>query len=151
MSEQISMNFGRKGKKLGHFEVHEHIFIRGPRSGGHYERNGQWSTGSFFHSHEGGDVPHSHPDTGPACYTIDKDEWLRTTGLRGGGRKKFTKEPSGEQMLVVELEKWQTEFEVHFSNPPPDFQGEGAGIAPIARMVLAFGMRISEMTDTREG
>lgn len=63
------------------------------------------------------------------------------TGLRGGGRKKFTTKPIGEQFARIELEKWQTEFEVIVGPPPPDFKGQGAGIAPAARMVLAFGMK----------
>lgn len=122
-------------KKSG-LEVHEHCFIRGPRS-----CFAGTSIGRLVHSHEGGDIPHQHPDTGPASYTIDKDDWLRTTGLRGGGRKKFTTKPIGEQFARIELEKWQTEFEVIVWPPPPDFKGQGAGIAPAARMVLAFGMK----------
>jgi hypothetical protein len=59
---------------------------------------------NFAHSHEGGDVPHSHPDTGPASYTIDKDAWARATGLRGGGRKRFTARPNGEQFPLVPQE-----------------------------------------------
>lgn len=84
-------------------EVHEHCIIRGPRS----NRTGAWPNGmgsSFFHSHEGGDVPHGHPDTGPACYTIDKDEWARKTRMVGGGRKKFTAKPIGEQFEIVPRE-----------------------------------------------
>jgi hypothetical protein len=93
-NEQLSMNFGRKGRKPGHFEVHKHSWITNLRA-----RNCNYT---FSHSHEGGDRPHHHPDTGPACYTIDKDDWLRNTGLRGGGRKKFTKNPRGQQMPIEE-------------------------------------------------
>lgn len=69
-------------------EVHEHAFT-----------SGRWD--KISHSHEGGDAPHEHPDTGPASYTIDKDEWARKTGLRGGGRKKYTAKASGEQFPLV--------------------------------------------------
>lgn len=114
-------------------EVHEHCFIQGPRA--------RFAGARVVHSHEGGDVPHQHPDTGPACYVIDKDEWLAATGLRGGGRKKFTKAATGEQLDRVELAEWQRGFDVVVGAPPRGFEGEGAGIAPAARMVLAFGMK----------
>jgi hypothetical protein len=120
----------------GRFEVHEHCFIRGDRA------NKSWLY-KFSHSHEGGDVPHQHPDTGPASYTIDKDEWFLATGLRGGGRKKFSAKPSGEQFPIVELEDWQRSFEIIVGSPPKDHQGEGPGLAPAARMILAFGMHVS--------
>lgn len=130
-------------------EVHEHVFITGPRSNGMFIRATQKTTAHFSHSHEGGDVPHKHPDTGPASYTIDKDEWLAATGLRGGGRKKLTKAPTGEQFDRVELEDWQRSFDVIVGPPPPGFEGEGAGIAPAARMVLAFGMKANVRRDDR--
>ncbi|HEU4366777.1 MAG TPA: hypothetical protein VFV05_00955, partial [Methylomirabilota bacterium] len=95
---------------------------------------------SFVHSHEGGDKPHKHEHTGPACYTIDKDDWFRATGLRGGGRKKFTARPTGEQFPVKELEDWQKSFEVVVCDPPGHYTGEGPGIAPAVRMQLALGM-----------
>jgi hypothetical protein len=80
-----------------HLEVHEHCFIRGNRA-----RYAGTDASHLVHSHEGGDVPHTHADTGPASYTIDKDEWLRATGLvGGGGRKKFTDEPTGEQFPAI--------------------------------------------------
>ena len=66
-------------------EVHRHSFVSG-------------SSGTFSHSHDGGATPHHHPGTGPATYTIDKDEWGWVTGLRGGGRKKYTRRQSGPQM-----------------------------------------------------
>ena len=93
-----------------------------------------------------GGVPHQHPDTGPACYTIDKDEWVRDTGLRGGGRKKFTKVPTGEQFPIVELEEWQKSFEIIYGPPPKGPQYEnatGPGIALPLRLVKGFGMTIS--------
>src|SRR6185369_12939685 len=84
-------------------EVHEHCFIAGPRSR---------AASHLVHSHDGGDVPHTHPDTGPASYTIDKDEWARATGLRGGGRKKFTTTPTGEQLPFVARTPEEQQFEV---------------------------------------
>lgn len=76
-------------------EVHRHVFISGPRAGQ-----------TIVHSHEGGHSDpsgagaHTHPDTGPARFTIDADEWARATGLKGGGKKKFTKRATGEQLPI---------------------------------------------------
>jgi hypothetical protein len=139
-NEQISMEFGKKGKKPGRFEVHEHVFVSGPRSHGMFIRATQKTTSHFSHSHEGGNIPHTHPNTGPGCYTIDKDEWLQATGLRGGGRKKFTKEPSGEQMPMIERTPEENTFEVIVGPPPKEYKGEGPGVAPAVRMILGFGM-----------
>ena len=100
--------------KAGRFEVHEHSYVSGPNAGRFVIPAGK-TTGAYVklvHSHEGGDEPHQHPNTGPATYTIDKDAWFRSTGLRGGGRKKFTSKPTGEQLPIVELEEWQRSFEV---------------------------------------
>lgn len=128
-------------KQNGSFEVHTHHFISGPRAnGGCYSPTGTWMLSKFSHSHEGGDKPHQHPQTGPAAYTIDKDDWFRSTGLRGGGRKKFTVKPSGEQMPIRELEDWQKSFEIIVCDPPKDYIGEGPGIGPAARMTLTFRM-----------
>lgn len=80
-------------------EMHEHWNLR--RAGANVN-----------HSHEGGNKPHQHEGYGPASYTIDKDEWRRATGLRGGGRKAFTGQPRGPQMPVQDLEDWQKSFEV---------------------------------------
>ena len=123
-------------------EVHEHHIIRGPRA----HRTGAWPAGqgsSFEHSHDGGDVPHGHPDTGPAAYTIDKDDWYQRTGLKGGGRKKFTKAPTGEQFEFIARPPEDGAFEVIVCDPPapPGFTGEGGGIYAAQRMVLAFGLR----------
>jgi hypothetical protein len=118
-------------------EVHEHSIISGPRSR---------MSAKIVHSHEGGDVPHQHPDTGPASYTIDKDDWFRASGgAIGGGRKRFTKEPEGEQLPHVELEEWQKSFEIHYGDPPPGFEGTGGGHLAAARMVLAFKMTVSNV------
>lgn len=121
-----------QGNLFGHaaasqrFEVHEHAHLR---------RNA-----NFFHSHEGGDQPHQHADTGPACYTIDEDEWFRATGCPGGSRKKFTTKPDGVQLPIVELEEWQKSFEVIVFDPPPEHVGVGPGELPVLRMIKAFGM-----------
>jgi hypothetical protein len=99
----------------GPFEVHEHTFLSGPRA--------KFSPAErLVHSHEGGERPHQHAEVGPATYTIDKDDWFRLTGFRGGGKKTFTKRPSGEQLPIVELEDlakvlhdshWQTAGHLH--------------------------------------
>lgn len=128
--------FGVPRKQL---EVHEHSFVSGPRSGGHYENNA-WHTGTFSHSHEGGDVRHEHPHTGPASYTIDKDDWARATGLRGGGRKKFTAKPSGEQMPIVQLGAADASFQVIVCDPSPDQRGDGPGMALPMRLMKQFKM-----------
>lgn len=116
-------------------EVHEHSIIRGPRANS--------PRSSIEHSHEGGDVPHTHPETGPAHYTIDKDEWLRATGLRGGGRKRFTDAPAGEQLEFIARRPEDSVFEVIVCDPPapPGFKGEGGGLHAAARMAMAFGLR----------
>lgn len=126
-------------------EVHEHHIIRGPRA----NRTGGWPAGmgsKFSHSHEGGSAPHSHPDTGPAAYTIDKDEWARATGLRGGGRKRFTARPSGEQFPLVQQEPQS--FDVFIVGDPPAprevngtlVQEIGPGIALPTRIASTFRM-----------
>lgn len=114
------------------FEVHEHSFVSGPRAN-RSER--------LVHSHEQGEIPHQHPHTGPAVYTIDKDEWACATGgVVGGSRKRFTAEPEGEQLARVELEDWQKSFEIHHAEAPPDWKGTGGGHLTAARMMLAFRM-----------
>lgn len=131
-------------RKAAPLEVHEHRFTRGPRS--------SWAgteRGGIAHSHPGGDIPHQHADTGPASYTIDKDEWFRETGLRGGGRKKFTKSATGEQFPIVELEGWQKTFEIHVLPMPAhwDAASQGPGTALPMRMILAHKMTVSSVTD----
>jgi hypothetical protein len=122
-------------------EVHRHSFVRGRRAnGGCYGPGGAWLLSTFSHSHEGGSAPHQHPDIGPASFTIDKDAWARATGLKGGGRKVFTAAPTGEQFAIVELEAWQTTFEVILGTPTPPAWGTGPGVALPLRMVLQFGM-----------
>ncbi|HEY3678994.1 MAG TPA: hypothetical protein VGL45_09760 [Bradyrhizobium sp.] len=70
---------------------------------------------------------------------IDKDEWRAATGMRGGGRKKFSKKPTGDQLPIRELEDWQKTFDVIICKPsaPEGFKGSGAGIAPAIRMIQA--------------
>ncbi len=115
-------------------EVHEHCFVRGPRASGPAYK--------FEHSHEGGSTPHTHPDTGPASYTIDREEWLRATGMRGGGRKRFSARPTGEQFVAVPRTDEESYFEIIVGDPPapPEFTGEGGGHHAAARMVLTFGL-----------
>jgi hypothetical protein len=89
--------------KRGALEVHEHSYI---------DRNDRRS--DIEHSHGGGDRPHRHAHCGPAHYTIDRDEWARTTGLKGGGRKRYTAAPTGPQMPAVEIEPEENTFRVVF-------------------------------------
>lgn len=119
-------------KRTPRLEVHGHSFIRGPRA--------NRSDSRFEHAHEGGDVPHRHPDTGPGSYTIDKDEWFRRTGLRGGGRKEFTGEPKGERLAVIPLTPEECTFDVIVYDVPEGHVGVG-GISAIDRVSLAFGFR----------
>jgi hypothetical protein len=121
------------------FEVHEHIYVSGPHA--------RWSPARrLVHSHEGGDQPHQHANLGPATYTIDKDDWFRLTGFRGGGKRNFTKSPSGEQLAIVGAD-WQKSFELHICKPPDHYIGEGPGLMPAARMVLGAKMTISIIKD----
>jgi hypothetical protein len=118
------------------YEVHEHAFVSGPRSRYFGESS------RVVHSHEGGDKPHEHPDTGPACFTIDKDDWARATagiaGLAavGGSRKRFTNKPDGEQLPYIE--RAPMTIEVIVCEPPAEFNGIGGGEFALARMQLAF-------------
>lgn len=129
------------------FEVHEHCYVSGPNA-----NRGR----RLVHSHFGGDTPHEHAHTGPASFTIDKDEWFARTGLRGGGRKKFTKEPSGEQLARVELQDWQKTFEVIVYEKAQAAGSEasaatGPGVAPAERLRLSFGMTVSRVRTVRHG
>jgi hypothetical protein len=120
-------------------EVHEHWFVSGPRASSPYPE-----VRHICHSHPGGTIPHQHPNMGPASYTIDKDEWLAKTGLRGGGKKKFTAQPSGEQFAWVALTPEQNTFELHIVGPAMRTKqyGDGPGIALPLRMILGHGMRM---------
>ena len=107
----------------GRFEVHEHSYVSGP--------NARWASpgNRLEHSHADGSTGHQHPDTGPAAFTIDKDEWYAATGMKGGGRKAYTKVPSGPQLERVELEPWQTTFEVVFCDTYTPEHMRSAGIS----------------------
>lgn len=123
-------------------ELHTHSFTSGPRSRGSYA-NGFVT--KFSHSHADGHRAHCHADTGPSSYTIDKDDWFRSTGLRGGGRKTFTVNPKGEQFPIEELEDWQKSFQVIICNPTPSkgqpgYMGDGPGEALPLRLMLGFGI-----------
>lgn len=123
-------------KKL---ELHRHCFINGLRARQSWRHK-------FEHSHEGGDEPHEHPDTGPASYTIDKDDWFRATGLTGGGRKKFTVKPSGEQFPFVATDN--EPFEVILMDRPREHVGEGPGIMLVENIAQTFKMDYT-VTDLR--
>jgi hypothetical protein len=127
---------GGREKKL---EIHEHCIVSGPRHSNVVGGN------RIVHSHDGGDTYHRHPDTGPASFVIDKDEWLRETGMRGGGRKKFTTAPEGEQLERIAPEPGEGEFEIHVGSPPPGWTGTGAGLAPAYRMILGARMTVSNV------
>lgn len=129
-------------RKPAALEVHSHCIISGPRAN-IIGRN------EIMHSHEGGERSHEHPDCGPSSYTIDKDDWLNVTGMIGGGRKKFTHNPTGEQLEFIPRTPEQNQFEVIFCDPPPAFEGEGAGISPIARMLLGCKMNVVRYSDHR--
>lgn len=127
-----------KRKPPKSLEVHEHCIISGPRA--------NRLNAKIVHSHDCGGIPHQHPNTGPATFTIDKDDWHRATGgVAGGGRKRFTDSPEGEQLPRIELEDWQKSFEIHYGEPPRDFKGTGGGHLAAARMMLAFKMTVSNV------
>lgn len=125
---------------MGTLEVHEHCIVSGPRSN-------VCGRNKFTHSHEGGNVPHEHPCTGPSSYTIDKDAWYERTGLRGGGRKKFTKKPTGEQFPIVSIDPTDLEFDVIYCVGAMekfrewDPKSTGGGDAAMHRVALGFGMK----------
>lgn len=121
------------GRKKGTLEVHEHCIISGP--------NKTNIVGRDQVRHAGGDRPHSHPHTGPSSYTIDKDEWRRTTGLRGGGRKEFTTAPTGPQYDEM---TYRTDDELSYDLiivGPPHPTDAGPGIALPMRLKLGLGLR----------
>ena len=116
------------------YEVHEHCFISGPNA-----NRGM----RLVHSHEGGDKPHEHADSvhraGPGSYTIDKDAWFARTGLRGGGRKKFTPKPTGQQLPLVVVEAPKMRIVIVGDGGAAAARGcTGAGLDPVNRMQLAM-------------
>lgn len=110
------------------YQVHEHIVLNSRRS----------PAPKVVHAHEGGDRPHQHQDCGPAFY--------------GYRKPTFSAKPKGDQLPIVELEAWQTSFEVHLCAPMPSkgqpgYIGDGPGLMPVERMVNGFKMRISKLVD----
>jgi len=117
------------------FEVHEHWYITGQKA--------RISGSRLNHSHAGGNLPHVHEDeiqrTGPGAYTIDRDAWMRETGLRGGGRKRFTSKPTGEQLPIVAVSPPQIDV-VIVGDGGAAIAGaaQGPGTAPIVRLCLGM-------------
>lgn len=125
-------------------EVHEHYIISGPNA------HKTWLN-KFSHSHEGGDKPHEHDDgvhrTGPGAYTIDKDDWFLRTGLRGGGRKKFTKKAAGQQMPLVHIEPPRIDIVIVGDGGVAAARGaSGPGLDPVHRMQLAMKAKVASVT-----
>lgn len=119
------------------YEVHEHSYTSGPNAG---------RSKKLIHSHERGEIPHTHRDTGPACYTIDKDEWFQMTGgVEGGSRKEFSDAPTGDQLPFEELSAEDNSFEIHYGAPPPGWTGTGGGHLAAARMILRFRMTVAKI------
>jgi hypothetical protein len=82
---------------MAKLRIHEHHITSGPRS----HRTGNWPPGKgseIVHSHEGGDVPHSHPETGPASFLLTKP--------------KFTARATGEQFPYVKTPESELFFDV---------------------------------------
>lgn len=119
---------------MSQFRVHEHFFVSGPRSNGGYDKGGKWITGRFSHSHAGGSVPHTHPETGPSCY--------------GGRKQKLTTRPTGEQMEMILRTPEENTFEliitdsalIHGETPIGNTPIEALGFPAAQRMVDSFGL-----------
>ena len=114
-------------------EVHEHCYLAGPHANGRDYK--------FAHSHEGGEGPHYHDDgtsrTGPAARTIDRDAWLRVTGMRGGGRKVFTPRPTGAQLPTVPTEPSRIDVVIIGDGGASIAKGgTGGGSVTLARLCL---------------
>lgn len=98
--------------------VHEHAFIGGPRA----HRSGKgWPEGmgpDLVHSHEGGDLPHSHPDTGPASFTL--------------GKPQMTARPNGDQLPYIKTDPKDLVFDVFVMDSAlvPDGHGQLRPIRP---------------------
>lgn len=126
------------------YETHGHCWIVG-------------ASGSFAHSHDGGDTPHEHTDggkrTGPGSYTIDTNDWYARTGSRGrGGKKKFTKKPTGLQLTVVQVEAPKIRvFVVGDGGASVAGGASGAGELPLIRMMLACKSEIESVTHVSGG
>ena len=110
------------------FEQHTHAVITGPRRGLDIE-----------HSHDGGSRGHRHPDTGPGMFVIDAAQWETETGMKGGGRKVFTRKPAGEQLEYVERDPSEARFTVVFGKSALGV-ARGPASPAVARMALSFDM-----------
>jgi hypothetical protein len=139
-------------------------FAGGPEAGSdaaryaEYGRYGLSPKGLEVHSHMGpnGEIRHSHAEAlshhtgyGPATLDIDRRMWSAQTGLRGGGRKEFTKNPKGPQVgdAVVtpsdlpqnyheaRIEQARSDLQMRAArSKEPDYGGrEGPGIDDMAR------------------
>lgn len=127
-------------------ETHEHCYITGPNS-----RFAGSARGRLTHSHDGGDKPHVHEDaaqrTGCGSYTIDKDEWFKRTGLRGGGHKKFTRKQTGVQMPLIAIGAPQIRVVIVGDGGAAVARGaSGAGESPVVRMQLACKSQVISVT-----
>lgn len=126
--------------------VHSHCYVSGKLAHGCY-RNGEWFTGTFTHTHEGGDVPHTHPQTGPSFF-----------GHRGV--RKYAKKIQGEQFSeTIPLTEEENTFELIVTDSailsvPVPFGEKVPGLVPIGntpiealgfpaaeRMINGFGMK----------
>ena len=131
----------RPAKPRARLEMHEHHFITGPLA--------LTGASKFAHSHDGGEVPHEHHNdagrTGPAARTIDKDEWFAATGLRGGGRKKFTAAPSGPQFAMRRTEAPKIEIIIVGDGGASIAHGCGGTDLTLARMTKALDARVENV------
>jgi hypothetical protein len=70
------------GYPATYLEVHEHASL---------------TTGKTVrHSHE--NPMAAHKGRGPAAFDVCAECWRRSTGLKGGGQKRYTKRPTGVQL-----------------------------------------------------
>jgi hypothetical protein len=119
---------------MSQFETHEHFFVSGPRSKSGYGKDGKWQENRIRHSHPEGNVPHTHPATGPSFY--------------GYRNPKFTKRPTGEQMEVILRTPEENTFEliitdsalIHGETPIGNTPIEVLGFPAAQRMVDSFGL-----------
>jgi hypothetical protein len=117
------------------FEMHEHVFISGPRQNARYVKNEWVDDRKLVHSHMGGSVPHAHPHTGPSYY--------------GHGKRKFSAKPKGEQLSYVALSEEETSFElvitdsalIHGKTPIGDTPVEALGFPAAERMMTGSRLK----------
>lgn len=76
------------------YEVHEHAYTSGPEQ----RKPRKPGAPELVHSHEGGDMPHAHPDTGRSRY----------------GQNKLTKKPTGPQLERIAIAPERNTFRVIF-------------------------------------